>query len=286
MDPEDFTPAMRHGVAPIMNANVKKTFWGAECCNKWSKEQKRMMGCLEEHEIKTDVNYIMNKVDPLHSARETMQTITATYGRGYNAMEEEEEDPGPQAERVNENELVPEEPNAYADGSLKQSKGACWQTGGAGVWMPDRKIEDLTEQEKKYTTQEEAYGGIMMWCAFNTLINSSTRCELGAAIISMLKGKALNVGIDNAAVVGIGTKIINHVKLKAEAKLRGEKGQLMLGGKTSKLHRETPFKNNWGNFKNGDLWKIFTNCIGQRGVEKTQITKDRRDNQTRHRERT
>ena len=28
MDPEDFTPAMRHGVAPIMNANVKKHFLG------------------------------------------------------------------------------------------------------------------------------------------------------------------------------------------------------------------------------------------------------------------
>ena len=113
----------------------------------------------------------------------------------------------------------------------------------------------------------------MMWCSFNTLINSSTICELGAAIISMLKGKALNVGIDNAAVVGIGTKIINHVKLKAEAKLRGEKGQLMLGGKISKLHRDTPFKKEWDHFKSGDLWKIFTNCIGQRGVEKTKITK-------------
>ena len=76
--------------------------------------------------------------------------------------------------------------------------------------MPARTIEDRNQQETKYTSQEEAHGGVMLWCAFNTLIISSTRCELGAAFVSMPKGVALRIGIDNAAVVSIGAKIIGN----------------------------------------------------------------------------
>ena len=41
----------------------------------------------------------------------------------------------------------------------------------------------------------------MMWCAFNSSLNSSTRCELAAAILAMLAPTALNIGVDNATVV-------------------------------------------------------------------------------------
>ena len=54
----------------------------------------------------------------------------------------------PQATKVDEKQVVPEEPNAFADGSLKQSKGSCWQTGGAGVWHPERSEDDLNEEEQ------------------------------------------------------------------------------------------------------------------------------------------
>ena len=46
-------------------------------------------------------------------------------------------------------EEAPEEPNAYSDGSLKNVKGPFWHLGGAGVWWPNRKEEQLTNDEKK-----------------------------------------------------------------------------------------------------------------------------------------
>ena len=82
-----------------------------------------------------------------------MQIMTTTLGTGRARTVEEQNDPGPQVERVREEDEVPEEPDAFADGSLRQSKGACWQTGGAGVWIPGRTMEDINEQEKKYTNQ-------------------------------------------------------------------------------------------------------------------------------------
>ena len=42
-------------------------------------------------------------------------------------------------------EEAPEQPSAFRDGSLRNIKGAFWQVGGAGVWHPIRKEEEVTE---------------------------------------------------------------------------------------------------------------------------------------------
>ena len=49
---------------------------------------------------------------------------------------------------------------------------------------------------------EEGRDGVMLWCPFNSRLNSSTRCELGAAITALLAPYPVNIGIDNATVVG------------------------------------------------------------------------------------
>ena len=58
--------------------------------------------------------------------------------------------------------------------------------------------------------------GVMLWNSFNTRLNSSTRCELGAAIIALLSPLTVNIGIDNATVVKRGNEIISHLR-KQEA---------------------------------------------------------------------
>ena len=93
--------------------------------------------------------------------------------------------------------IAPNKPNAYSDGSLKHNKGHFWQVGGAGVWWPGRSKETLTKEEKGVAEYEEVQGpvdifdpeaekgrdGVMLWCPFNSRLNSSTRCELGAATV-------------------------------------------------------------------------------------------------------
>ena len=83
---------------------------------------------LEGNSLSGKVMDFVMKADPLHSAREVMQMMTMTNGTGKEATNEELHDAGPQAEKVETDAEVPSDPDAYADGSLLQSKGACWQT--------------------------------------------------------------------------------------------------------------------------------------------------------------
>lgn len=53
-------------------------------------------------------------------------------------------------------------------------------------------------------------------CLQHTSLNSSTRCELGAAILAMLAPNPLIIGIDNATVVKKGNEIVERLRKKQE----------------------------------------------------------------------
>ena len=70
----------------------------------------------------------------------------------------------------------PKDPNAFSDGALKNNKGLFWGVGGAGVWWPKRKAEDLSTGELAIAEYEEVEakrdifdpakteeGGTMLW---------------------------------------------------------------------------------------------------------------------------
>ena len=46
-DPDDFTPAMRMGVACAMSADIRKTFWGTSCDGNWSPQKRKRCGCVK-----------------------------------------------------------------------------------------------------------------------------------------------------------------------------------------------------------------------------------------------
>ena len=104
----------------------------------------------------------------------------------------------------------------------------------------------------------------MLWCPLNSRLNSSTRCELGAAIVTMLAPVAVNIRIDNATVVEKGNQIINHLKRRTSEMWHDDWGRKILGGRASCLHRPTPFKTRWAMMKDGDLWEPSpTLCCGE-----------------------
>ena len=149
---------------------------------------------------------------------------------------------GPTSQNVREGENgAPEEPNVYSDGSLKQNKSYFWQTGGAGVFWPRRKPEELTDYEKTYTEQEQLEEGLLLWCTFNSLLNSSIWIELVAAILAMIPGRPVHIGIDNAAVVN--TRQPDHKVLRRQ-------GECDVEGKTARLHRRTPPSKDHGTLQN------------------------------------
>ena len=68
----------------------------------------------------------------------------------------------------------------------------------------------------------------MLWAPFNARLNTSTRCELGAAIVALLAPCGINIGIDNAAVVSKGNLIIYHLRRQAEEKIKAAGGVCVL----------------------------------------------------------
>ena len=44
-NPEDFTPAMRTGVACAMNADPRKTYWGMPCNDLWCQKKMGIWMC-------------------------------------------------------------------------------------------------------------------------------------------------------------------------------------------------------------------------------------------------
>ena len=113
----------------------------------------------------------------------------------------------------------------------------------------------------------------MLWCPFNSRLNSSTRTELGAAILTLLAPLTAHIGIDNAAVVQTGNQIINHLRRRTKERGFDDEGRGILGGRASSLHKSTPFKQRWAMMKNGDLWEVFANIVWQRGPESVTISK-------------
>ena len=113
----------------------------------------------------------------------------------------------------------------------------------------------------------------MLWCAFNSRLNSSTRCELAAAIIAVLGPQPVNIGIDNATVVLKGNEIIQHERRREKEERICTKGRRMFGGTKSRLHRQTPYKQKWALMKDGDSWENFAELVRERGPESVVITK-------------
>ena len=62
-DPNDFTPAMRHGVACALNADQRRTCWGGECKGEWHWTNKLRDGCLHENTLSEQMKNLTVSLD-------------------------------------------------------------------------------------------------------------------------------------------------------------------------------------------------------------------------------
>ena len=89
----------------------------------------------------------------------------------------------------------------------------------------------------------------------------------------MLGDGPVNIALDNQGTVTKGMQIIRHWRQKTETALRGDKGQLLLGGTVSPLHREAPWKKSWKSLKDGDLWHHFSQAVQAKSPWAIELTK-------------
>ena len=141
---------------------------------------KILCGCSTERFIHGTVGEKTKDLEAHVTARAMMQARINEYGG--------EDLPLPK--RTNPSKGKPSEtPNVFPDGSVKNPKEAAWRMGGAGAWWPGRKLEEAkpSETEERYIVYIQKEGGVMISTTFNSLMNSSTRCEMGAAIVALIK---------------------------------------------------------------------------------------------------
>ena len=150
-DPSDFTPAMRQGVACAMNADPTRTYWGLACEGSWTREKKRWYGCYQEKNLSAEVSEVVRTLKSTEgteemTAREVMEKPTAKEVGVLHVMPKM---------GCTVSGTAPKYPNAFSDGSLKNTRGYFWMVGGAGVWWPGRKLDTLNEEEKSITEYKE-----------------------------------------------------------------------------------------------------------------------------------
>ena len=167
-------------------------------------------GCRDEYKMNSEMRKVLSNTDE-HFDKGTCRIPAREYVQHHtdNAGCEQLPQPDP----VTIDQEIPEKTNVYSDGSLRNPRGLFWHIGGIGVWWPHRNLEEqpLTPNETKHTRHEYKEGyGMKMWNSFNGLSGSSTRCEIGAALIAMQPPVATHIGIDNKAVVDRGTELTNH----------------------------------------------------------------------------
>ena len=70
-----------------------------------------------------------------------------------------------------------------------------------------------------------------------------------------------------------GNQIINHLRRQADEQFVDIKGNKLIGGRSSSLHRKSPFKLRWALMQDGDLWEVFAEMVKTRGPHSVTITK-------------
>ena len=144
-----------------------------------------------------------------------------------------------------------------------------------GIFWPDRNLTEqpLEDSELKCLCSKQEQHGVSQWGTFTALRGSSTRCELATAIMVMLRGGTVHIGTDSLALVKKGTAYLEHLKARRDTRLKESDGALILGGKTSHLHRGTPWRQKWKLMKDGDLWHIFGVSAEAKSPEAVRLTK-------------
>ena len=126
IDPKHLPNAVKVGIAPAMMMNPTKPFWGdAEGDEKEDEDMdektRLMLGCRNMHKLRYEVReFFREEKGNKHIARELIQYMTAA-GECKDL---------PLPERVKEGCCMPEKPNVYSDGSVKNPRGLHWKVGG------------------------------------------------------------------------------------------------------------------------------------------------------------
>ena len=105
---------------------------------------------------------------------------------------------------------APVEANVYGDGSINLLDRLGWRSSGCGGWWPRRTPEDSPEDgaERAAAFVSLLDGGLALHSAMPGHSSSSTRMEIGAAIIAALAPVPAHFASDRAAYVAVARRLL------------------------------------------------------------------------------
>ena len=124
------------------------------------------------------------------NARQLIATLRGAHGQGETPNYPEDVQGTPA-----------KKPMGFTDGGVKNPGSSLWQMAGFGLWWPDPPSPEEHEQLTRYTYQQQAGDGIMMWGNMTGQHAHSTRTELAALLVAMLRPIPLHIATDSQAMI-------------------------------------------------------------------------------------
>ena len=144
--------------------------------------------------------------------------------------------------------ITPVDINVFCDGGFSHPTMSCFGLGSYGVWLPRLQYQpdgsNLTPLQTIYSARKEVGDGVGLYGAIPGHSGSSGRSEIAGVTVATFTNYPCKVGIDNLSVQRNATRIIQRAL------------------NTSQPHSSFY----WSQQPNGDMWKVFEQCIYARGA--------------------
>ena len=253
LDPHSLPSAIKHGIAPALSHAANTSFWGVSIKDLGLEGDTRetIIGSRPPPVEAVEAAKIQKTVVGSElSATQLIATLRGGHGQGCTPLYPE-----------NVIGTISKKIMGYCDGGVKNPGSSAWQIAGFGIWWIDKVPEEENKAMAKYTYQYHQGEGSTMWANMAGQHAHSTRTEIAAVLIAMLRPVPLHLGSDSQAMIDKANFLMNAAVL----------WQLRMG--TNHWTTKNPCKKPWSLQKDGDLWEQFWEASLIRGPRMLRLTK-------------
>ena len=239
LDPDILPIIIKHGIAPSMGYGDYETYWGKEMKpgNGTTEKTAELIGARPDPLEDADATQIQTTAkNSKISARQLIASLRGAHGMGETPAYPEDVKGD-----------MPDDPNGYTDGGVKHPTSSLWQMAGFSMWWPEPPADHEVDQITRFTFQEDIAGGRAMWACMNGQHAHSTRTELAALLVAMLRPIPLHIATDSQALIDKATKIMDAAVL----------WQLRMSTGSDHWPMSNPYGKPWSSQVDGDLWERF-----------------------------
>jgi ribonuclease HI len=252
----DIPKSVANGLPPAMATNFKHPLWG-----KATSDEEPVSNCATldrfNHVVHSDSKNALVKHLSMSNQSDGLEASARKCFTGLKGPSSPADMPTP----VRCIHLAPLCINVFTDGSWLHPLRQFLGLGGAGVWWPDRTVEQaeisgnayfcsLSEVEFEMAHTRQTSSGLQLFTKIGGYGGSSTRTELAGGIIAMFAEGPVHIGSDSEAFVDKATALIN----------------LISKGGDPQQHRP------WSMCQDGDLWAHFCKCVLAKGPQSIRLT--------------